>query len=81
MKNLGKNVSVSRTPDIHRWSLGTLPSQTNPEAKNAGLILKNAHFDIRILTFSTVFSLEDTGCHLVVSNLQIVGPLNKICHF
>ena len=50
MKNLGKNVHLSRLPDIHypnHQISGRLLFQTNPEAKNAGLILlKNVLFTL-----------------------------------
>lgn len=55
LKNLGKNVRMSRPPDVHYLDHQTserLPSWTNAEAKNAGLILlKIVLFTVGTLNF------------------------------
>lgn len=64
LKNLGKNVHMSRPPDIHyldHQTSGRLPSWTNAEAKNAGLIFpKNVLFTVRTLNFLSFGTLGVT---------------------
>ena len=61
----------------HHWISGRLPSQTDPEAKNAGLVLlKNVAFTIRTLRFSFFFRTLWVLLSCVF-NLQILRPLNK----
>lgn len=84
LKNLGKNVHMSRPPDIYyldHQTSGRLPSWTNAEAKNAGLILlKNVLFTVRTLSFSFFFGTLWVwpSC---VSDLQTLRPLNKFLPF
>lgn len=78
LKNLGKNVHISRP-----LTSGRSPSQTNTKAKNATdffFLLKNVLFTIRALNFSlffgTLWRLPGS-----VSGLESPSPLNKILPF
>lgn len=75
-KNSGKNAHASRPPS------GKSPSWTNPEAKNAGLILlKNVLFTIKTPNLF-FFSLERWVVPGSVSRIVIrLRPLNKTLSF
>lgn len=80
LKSLGKNVHMSKLPEIHYpdyWTSIRTPSQPNPEAKNVSLILlQYVLFTTRTLSFPLFFGTL-WALPSCVFDLKILIPLDK----